>query len=355
MTYYKQIDSFRFFAAFAVLTSHWLHTNAFVKNLHLGGMGVDFFFIISGFLITYQLLMLKESVDADRFGRLKALGNFILRRGLRIFPLYYLVLILATVLNKNEIRDAFFYNVSYTSNFYFIAVQKWNSIFSHFWSLSVEEHFYIVWPIILLFINRNKIYAFSIAVILFSIAFRYVIFTNTFDYFSVHIHTLACLDLFMYGGILACFLRFKPDSFTRIFSIRSLRFFVVAGILLNIAIMYLNPDNLVYTWVFFRASFGFLCAFLVGHLVIGFKGLAAKVFENKWLTLGGKLSYAIYLVHSFVPGMLLGLKRLELGTYTMFLMYFIVTVVISYALHYLVEQPVRRWGDRFKLKVEKIG
>ena len=351
MNYYKQIDSFRFFAAFAVLTSHWLPSNPIVKKLQLGFIGVDFFFIVSGFLITYQLLILKSSVDDGQVKPLKAIGNFILRRGIRIFPLYYLVLVFATFFNKNEIRDAFLFNVSYLSNFYFIEVQKWNGIFSHFWSLSVEEHFYLVWPIVLLATKRKLIYGLAVCVILFSVVFRYVVFTSAYDYFAVHIHTLACLDLFMYGAILAFFLKFSPELFKRIFSIKTLKVTVVAAILLNIAIMYFNEDQQVYMWVFFRMTFGVLCAFLLGFLVIGFKGIAGQIFENKWLILGGKLSYAIYLVHSFVPGILLELKKLELPTAVEFLIYFIATVLISLVLHYLVETPVRRWGNKFRLNL----
>lgn len=112
MDYYKQIDSFRFFAAFAVAVSHWLHYIPVVEDLKLGYVGVDFFFVISGFLISYQLIDLNKAVSEGRVGVGKGIFNFILRRGLRIFPLYYFVLLLATAFNDGAIREVFIYNIT---------------------------------------------------------------------------------------------------------------------------------------------------------------------------------------------------------------------------------------------------
>ena len=350
MTYYKQIDSFRFFAAFAVLTTHWLHSLPATKILELGFIGVDFFFVVSGFLISYQLFELSKSVSEKKISLIKAIRNFVIRRGLRIFPLYYLILILATSFNEGEIRDAFLYNVSYTSNFYFIKIQYWTSTFSHFWSLSVEEHFYLVWPMVLLIAKRKFIPFLILVITITSIAFRYFSFTNTPDFFTVHIHTLSCLDLFMFGAILAYFLfRFK-DEFLQFFSRKIVKNAIVAGLLLSYAALLVFHDVEVFKWVFFRSLFGIFSAGLIGLLVIGFKGTAKTIFENKWLILGGKLSYAIYLLHNFVPGILLEIKKLDLPIGVEFIIYFIFTVLLSYLLNKAVEKPIRRLGQKFQIK-----
>ncbi len=124
MRYYKQIDTLRFFAALGVLVAHWLHFIPWIDRLKLGFIGVDLFFVISGFLISHQLLKLKDKTQHSKTSLVKALFSFLTRRSLRIFPLYYFVLILATIFNQGEIREAFVFNFTYTSNFYFIQVQK---------------------------------------------------------------------------------------------------------------------------------------------------------------------------------------------------------------------------------------
>lgn len=132
MTYYKQIDSFRFFAAFIVLTAHWLHDSSIVSQLKLGNIGVDFFFVISGFLISSKLFELKDSTYSNPINIKTAIAIFYFKRILRIFPLYYVVLFFGTLFNHGEIREAFIHNLTYTTNFYFITTQHWPSNFGHF-------------------------------------------------------------------------------------------------------------------------------------------------------------------------------------------------------------------------------
>ena len=348
MTYYKQIDTFRFFAAFAVLITHWLHFIPVVERLKLGLIGVDFFFVISGFLISYQLFQLREKIKDSQIAYGKALGYFIVRRALRIFPLYYLVLILATLFNNNELRDAFFYNLSYTSNFYFIKVQHWPATFSHFWSLSVEEHFYLIWPCIILLLMKR----FTPVVILFiaitAVSFRYFTLSDKADYFATYIHTISCLDLFMYGTILAYFMKYYKDRFFDFFAKKRVKYFTVTGILISYSVL-VYVDQPTYTWVFSRAVFGVFSAGLIGLLTIGFTGRAGGIFENKWLVKGGKLSYGIYLLHNFIPGLLLEIKKLELHFIMEFIIYLTATILISLLLHKFIETPVRKLGARFKV------
>lgn len=349
MEYYKQIDSFRFFAAFAVAVSHWLHYVPVVEDLKLGYIGVDFFFVISGFLISYQLIDLNKSVAAGRVGVGKGITNFIIRRGLRIFPLYYFVLLLATLFNDGTIRDALIYNITYTSNFYFIKAGHWDSIFSHFWSLSVEEHFYLCWPILLLFIKGNRIPRAIFGIALFSVFFRWYAYAESYAYFWVHIHTLSCLDLFMYGAALAYFLNTYKEKFYTFFGNKYVRGFVLSGLGISYLLFMNVSSESAYVWVYFRMVFGIFCAGLVGLLVLGFSGNAKRVFEHPWLIKGGKISYAIYLLHNFIPGLLLGIKQLELPLALNFMIYFVVTVLLSLLLNRIIEKPIRKLGQRFKI------
>ncbi len=349
MGYLKQIDSFRFFAALAVLMSHWLHNVPLIESLGLGFIGVDFFFVISGFLISFQLYKLKDSVDVKKISKAKGYLNFILRRAFRIFPLYYFVLILATVFNKGEIRDAFFYNLSYMSNFYFIKVQNWNGIFSHFWSLAVEEHFYLFWPLIIILLRKKSVPIILITLSLFSLFFRLFIFSKSPDYFSVHIHTLSCIDVFMFGAALAYFYKNKNTAFLQFFSNKRNRWLILLALFIVYGLFITQNDWVYFNWVYFRTLFGIFSAGLLGLLVIGFKGFAGKIFENPLLIRGGKWSYAIYLLHNFIPGMLLEIKKFNLHIGIRFIIYLAVTIILSGLLHKFIENPIRKIGKRFKI------
>ena len=111
------------------------------------GFGVDLFFVLSGFLITGILLDTREGPDYFR--------NFYARRVLRIFPLYYAALAVAFLLIPSVRRDALWY-WTYLTNFRFAEV-GWPKVpyLGHFWSLAVEEQFYLVWPALVFFLPRR--------------------------------------------------------------------------------------------------------------------------------------------------------------------------------------------------------
>ena len=156
------------------MIAHWLHSNPIIDRMKLGFIGVDFFFVISGFLISLQLFQLNDSITQKHTSFWEAAKSFWIRRALRIFPLYYLVVILATLFNDNELRDALIYNLTYTSNFYFIKTQHWTSTFSHFWSLSVEEFFYLGWPLIALTLNKKTLMSVIALIAAIALIFRYI-------------------------------------------------------------------------------------------------------------------------------------------------------------------------------------
>lgn len=353
MKYFKQIDSFRFFAAFSVLLAHWLHNNPTISKLRLGTIGVDFFFVVSGFLITYQLFQLRQHIQQKEVSIGKALRNFTFRRALRIIPLYLVVVLIATFFNKGSLMDDLVYNLTYTSNFHFIELQKWNSLTSHFWSLSVEEHFYIVWPIVILSSRKSLVLPIAIGLIIFSVGFRQVHFMIEKDHFTAGIHTLSCLDLFMFGSILAYFYHFKTKQFITAFSNPKIRFPFVIIILATYLLIILLPYSATFIWVYSRFFLALISALLIGLLITGFKGKLGSFFENKWLVLGGKLSYAIYLIHNFVPGILLEIKKLELPLFIEVLIFFTATVCFSYILNKSIELPMRKLGNRFKIRFHK--
>jgi len=165
LNYRPEIDGLRAISVLAVIFYH-LELSLYEKNLFQGGfLGVDFFFVISGYLITS--LILKELSLTGSF----SLKNFYERRARRILPALILVMLFSIpfawkYLLPSSLIDyskTLLYSLGFTSNFYFYNIQsnyfdldsKFRP-FLHTWSLSVEEQFYLLFPIFLLIIYKFK-------------------------------------------------------------------------------------------------------------------------------------------------------------------------------------------------------
>ena len=162
------LDGIRGLAVTMVVLLHFL-TAAVPQNflekvlLMAAGKGaafLDLFFVLSGFLITGILL---DSKEQNRF-----FSRFFIRRTLRIFPLFYAVLICVTLfvycepeiagLEGERFREAAPWAWTYLYNFFLVAKGEWYiTSVDHFWSLAVEEQFYFVWPFAIYFISRRGI------------------------------------------------------------------------------------------------------------------------------------------------------------------------------------------------------
>jgi len=145
-----QLDALRAFAVAGVAYFHWIP-----KKYHYSipfWAGVPLFFVLSGFLISSILIQCRHYGDPWF-----AMRAFYARRFLRIFPLFYSIIVAAYVLNLAPMRETVLWHVSYLSNFYFFFHQGWNGNVSHFWSLAVEEQFYLFWPAIVLFAPTQRL------------------------------------------------------------------------------------------------------------------------------------------------------------------------------------------------------
>jgi peptidoglycan/LPS O-acetylase OafA/YrhL len=154
---YPELDGLRAVAAFAVLVGHLYPRSTWVVDgFHFGRFGVDLFFILSGFLIVNILLQGRAGIERGRSlaGQLK---NFYVRRVLRIFPLYFGILLVFGVLRYGTVPSQFWWHATYTSN-YGTALYGINfGNFEHFWSLCVEEQFYLVIPLSVLALPPRKL------------------------------------------------------------------------------------------------------------------------------------------------------------------------------------------------------
>jgi peptidoglycan/LPS O-acetylase OafA/YrhL len=173
----------------------------------VGERGVDLFFVLSGFLITGILLRTKSQPHYFR--------NFMARRVLRIFPLYFLslvlgILVIPNLLNTNSFDLASreqFYLWTYTSNFRMAWLNEWCfGAFDHFWSLAVEEHFYLIWPAVVLLLTRRQLCIVCMTIIAVVCVARTVAALDSRFDVAVSVATFFRADGLSFGAMLAILL-----------------------------------------------------------------------------------------------------------------------------------------------------
>ncbi len=270
-----------------------------------GWVGVDLFFVLSGFLITGILY--------DARGTSHAFRNFYMRRVLRIFPLYYAVLAVIFLVgpllgwfDTQAVRNLYHkqgFLWTYTSNLYVSWVGKmvfkadWLNV-GHFWSLAVEEHFYLFWPFLVLHLRRRTLIAVCLVLIGFAPALRLIFILSGTTWVAPYAFTLCRLDTLALGGLLAILARGPVglDGLAR-WSRRSVP--VLGIVLLGIFVVrggYHPFDRWMHS-----LGFTVLAAFFGTVLVLVVTaprgGVMDKVFGSRWMMAYGKYSYAIYVYH----------------------------------------------------------
>lgn len=339
--FYPQLNGLRFLFIFMVLVHHW-GPQAFFEQYRSGWLGVDLFFVLSGFLIGEILLREKEVTQ----NKMRSIGNFVMRRVLRIFPLYYLSLLLYAALVSTG--GILIWNLTYANNILqAIDIERVGEEFWHLWSLCVEEQFYLVFPFFVFFVSRKRIPHFLVAGIALSVACRFV---AAFVYQNKLSYTLMPLSLdSLFMGVALAYL--KTHNSRQLTVCFSRRWLAIAGMIAaSIGILFLchwdhNREQLfIYTlFRFFGSVLGFL---MIGYsVVVGYSGLAKSFLENRFIALLGKISYGIYLLHPFIEKLyrdsaasnpvrnfLIGLhKPFISNTYVIdFIFLFLTTVFVSY-------------------------
>lgn len=280
--YKPQLDGLRAVAVAAVAWSHW------ERPYQLGvpfGAGVHLFYVLSGFLITGILLRVRA--EADRVGALQA---FYLRRALRIFPAFYLTLVLAWWADIPPVRDTAAWHFAYLSNVFTFVRGEWPGAISHFWSLAVEEQFYLAWPWLIVFAPR----AWLVPGIAFAIAigplFRWWLAAHGYRESMIGILTPGCLDSLAIGALLSVV---GPTSRTSTLMAAAIPFAAIQaaqgfGAAVPAPIIAIKGTLLacVFGWCVARAA-------------AGFAGFAGSVLASGPVVYIGKISYGVYLAHGF--------------------------------------------------------
>lgn len=304
--YVPELDGLRGIAILLVIVSHYL--GEYWRTASVGWTGVNLFFVLSGFLITGILLDAKDKPNYFR--------NFYARRTLRIFPLYYLVLFLLFIVAPlfSALDTEGFQSVArhqgwlwtYTMNLYtsFWAAVNGDDPFAggwvqtaHFWSLSVEEQFYLVWPAIVLFTTRRRLLAICVAAFFGAWALR-IYFVSQGNLVAPYFFTLCRIDDLAAGAFVAAMAREK-GGLDRLAACAPMAAILALWALLGTGIQLrhffqLNGTVEIQAYSAFSLLYASLVVFA---LTANSRGWFRWLMRNAFLRSYGKYSYAIYIFH----------------------------------------------------------
>lgn len=342
MIYFKTLDTFRFFCFFLVFLSHQ-------HILYLGHIGVLGFFVLSAFLLTPKLFLLKSK----EYNFTIYLKSFLRNRFLRIFPLYFLFLILVYSFTEFLSNDSLFYASTYTYNFLFIKNLLLEQTFDelpHLWSLSVEEQMYIVLPFLIwFFYNRyNKLIVFSLVLIFISKILVFFYFkdhylnSTLFSSSFIYVFTPFYISCFLIGGYFGLYAKkFIPNSFhlviffTIILSLGFLSSYLVDGVIPYRSFGYAPSFVYGYQWLWAY----FVWAIFFGCILLLLKtpgNFLYFLFDDAAFAYLGKISYGLYVFH--YPIILLCNEYFPPGLIFQFFTSLFFTILISFLSYELFEK-----------------
>lgn len=372
--YFRNLDAIRFFAALMVFLQHGFKSSfallpikgtvleKFLKLISTGALGVSIFFVLSGFLITYLLIKEYEKTSGIN------IKQFYIRRILRIWPLYFAVVIFSFFIYpglkslvfdlNNHLSSNVFYHLVFLSNFDVLHMEKFfrgNEALSQniTWSVSIEEQFYLFWPLIFAFLPKKFWFRSIVFVILTSLVFR--IFHST-DPVVLYFHTLSVLVDLGIGGLFALIcIKYKPviSFFEKCSTGLHLTFFLFSFLLLwfNETIFQFQYGGAI-NRVFIAISF----ALIICSQAFTLSDSPLNLGKIKFASRLGKYTYGIYLLHPIIINSFDVIYKSTDITKTTFTSSFLfgslclfVTLIVSKLSYKYFETPFLKLKDRFSV------
>jgi len=300
MKYIKQLDTLRTFAVLLVIIAHWAPKD-FNKLFSFGNLGVNIFFVLSGFLITRIILNEKEDIEKEgvKVKKFSAIGRFMMRRSLRIFPVYYLILFVLYFGDSylsNPIPNDWEYYVMYLQNFLYYFRQSFpGGKVGHFWTLAVEEQFYLVWPWVLFFVNRKYIKNVMVIGIILGTISSLLLPLIPGKEILTPVLTICCLQSFCLGGLLAYWIVKRDSSLNNNYSF--LKRMAITSLTVYVGIKLFYPS-----FIFFDRLFeSILTTWFIALILLDKTSKIDYILSNKILISIGRVSYGIYIFHNFIP------------------------------------------------------
>ena len=290
------------FVLFAHVASPFRWSGLPLTASHYGFIGVDLFFVLSGFLITGILLDTKTSSAY--------LKNFYARRVLRIWPIYFLLLALVFLITPYWGRAFQFPHSAYRWQYYAFYLQNlWLSDFGPpalrmTWSLAVEEQFYLVWPLVILITTPGRLKKILIALAIACPLLRIGLVLADGSEFFLYAHTLFRLDGLVFGSLLATWTRSQTFDWEKLG--RFGRIGAALGLPATVLAFYVSSaGNQKSARIAFSIALWFLALAFVSWLALTLfasqrPGRLAVLTDNALLRRIGKISYGLYIYHCLV-------------------------------------------------------
>jgi peptidoglycan/LPS O-acetylase OafA/YrhL len=316
-------------------------------------LGVDLFFIISGFLIVTLLIREQERKETI------SLSKFYARRTLRIFPIYYLLILLVLVpylaispwkpAGWEYYKWTFVGLLTYTQNIFILKL----GIFFHTWSLAMEEQFYLAWPAVQKYLSRAGCWA----VLALVVGVSQIINFGLADKLITQIYgTELGVDMPMYHitftpialGVALAYLLSKPKTFSGLYALLGRRWTFVVPLLAVLAILELSPKDLAGVP---RLSVQLLLTSMLGAMVIREDHAAMPFLKFKPLAAMGAMTYGIYLYHVVLMDLMSHVPALSELTALPAIRFFVVSTMaigVAWVSFTYFEGPLLRMRHRFQ-------
>ncbi len=352
-----QLDGLRAIAVAMVVLFHWTPE---VKQLALGGLGVQLFFVLSGYLITGILLDARTKAEKLSAGTGQIIKSFYARRFLRIFPLYYLVIGLTFLLGAANVQLYLPWHLAYLTNIAIFLQGDWIGEASHLWSLAVEEQFYLFWPFVILFTPKRYLTSTVLMFILLAPVFKL-----TCGFLGVGGSRLGVLPVssfhYLGAGALLAILekshKYKNNPYWRKAMATRIKLAGIAGLAVFLVLRMLPGTLLALNpFVDVLQEFAVISLFvsITMGAALGYKGIAGRFLSAKPMVYIGQISYGLYLLHNFVPLFTLKLLRYlginaseTLGTDWLLLIYTLVLFAVSAFLWHFFERKLNKYKKHF--------
>lgn len=365
--YFENLDALRFLAFLAVFFEHIAFDNlvktdnpAYINLefgfLYRGYLGVGLFFVLSGFLISYLLIQEKENK-----GKIN-IKNFYIRRILRIWPLYFMVLIIGFILMpildsnlQNDVSKSLYY-LLFAANFNWINYgDTINHVLVPMWSISIEEQFYLVFPLVLFFVPSKHILKVIIAVIIVSIIFRFyasIHFTNRLKDLVMGMHTLSVMVDIAVGAALGYISYYKTDLINRFSKLDKTT--IILAYIVGLSILFLPEfDYGNHTQSISRFTYAIFFGFVIMEQTWCDNSII-KVSKIPYITWLGTISYGLYCFHQpalLITKWLTKFIPIENNWVLSFILIaiigLVITITISTISYRFIETPILKLKKKF--------
>lgn len=344
----NRLPEIDFLRGVAIILVLFRHHDLFELTKRVGWIGVDLFFVISGFLVSG--LLFHEYLKYKKIEPIR----FLIRRGFKIYPVFYFFLLISILFSLIALqmtgREMFLLKPKGIFGEFFFLQNYIGAMWTHTWSLAVEEHFYFLLAGLLFYLsrnhqieNKNLFLTICLFIFIFCFAVRMYVYTSHFASFNP-LQTHLRVDSLMFGVLISyyyCFRKHVLEQFVQ----RHKGKLLPIGLVLIGATVYLEP------WPFMVATFGltflylgFGCILVIFLFVPSWVGMLKVAITGKvfaLVTIIGFHSYSIYVFHLFVKRYFIGTLKsfFDLDIFSSFFLYFSISLLAGIVVAKLIEIP----------------